>query len=171
MRPREHVLLLRSGRHLDAALASLNRRYPDCRVTVVVTSGGEEAAARAGVADDDVLVYRAAPTFAPWPFFRSGLLREARRRDVDRVAVLWTTPDGAGAGNVDRTALAIAPGGFDAVLPTGEVVARRGWRVGATQMMAGLTSACVLVALGVLLHAPARAAAALGGMRRALTRA
>lgn len=171
MRPREHVLLLRSGRHLDVALDALRRRSPGCRVTVVVTPGGEEAAARAGLADDDVLVYRAAPTFAPWPFFRSGLLREVRRRDVDRVAVLWTTPDGAGAGNVDRTALTIAPRGFDAILPTGAVVSRTGWRVGASQAAAGVTSLLVLVALRLLLDVPTRAAALLGGMRRAVTRA
>ena len=120
----ERVLLLRSGRHLQLAIDSLRTRWPECQIAVVGTPGSEPAITRAGIDPDDVFIYSRRPRFSPGAFFFSATARAACGWRFDRVAVLWNDPDGAGQGNVDRTAFLLAPRGFVAITPDGGIVER-----------------------------------------------
>ena len=115
----ERILLLRSGRHLRVALDVLQKKYPGCQVRVVATPGTEHAVEQAGVARGDYFIYGRRPQFEPWALFRSGIALQAWWRGYDRVAVLWLDPDGLDRSNVNRTALLLAPRGFDAITPDG----------------------------------------------------
>ncbi len=120
----ERILVLRSGRHLQVALAALRARTPECDVAVVGTSGSENAIAQAGVSPAHTFVYSKRSRFTPAAFFFSSTALAVRDWRFDRLAVLWNDPDGVGQGNVDRTAFAIAPRGFLAVTPDGRIIER-----------------------------------------------
>jgi hypothetical protein len=121
----EPVLLLRTGRHLPVALQAIERAWPGCEVAVVGTPGSEAVIEQAGVPVDRIFVYRAAASFQPFAFWRSGIARAARRRGYRRLAVLWNDPAGTGQGNVDRTAFLQSPSGFVAITPDGRLIDRR----------------------------------------------
>ena len=123
MRP-ERVLLFRSGRHLQMAMDSLRTRWPECQIAVIGTSGSEPAIAQAGIESGNAFIYKKRPRFSPAAFFFSATAIAARAWRFDRVAILWNDPDGAGQGNVDRTAFLLAPRGFVAITPDGSVVDR-----------------------------------------------
>jgi len=80
---------------------------------------------------------------------RLELLKEALPR-VSRVAVLWNDPDGSGQGNVDRTALALAPRGFLAITPDGRVVERTMGPQVRHEVCRAITSVCTAIMLGAL---------------------
>jgi hypothetical protein len=149
MRP-ERVLLLRSGRHLSLALSALQARLPGCDVAVVGTHGSEAAIAGAGVPGDRTFIYRGQPRFTPLAFTFSAAGVAARCWRFDRVAVLWNDPDGTGPGNVDRTALLLAPRGFLAVTPDGRVTERRVTPQIRHEVVRAVTSIAAAVVLGAL---------------------
>jgi hypothetical protein len=149
MRP-ERILLLRSGRHLELAIAALQAQIPGCEIAVVGTPGSEAAIASAGVPGARTFIYRRRSRFTPLAFGVSPTGVAARCWRFDRVAVLWNDPDGSGQGNVDRTALLLAPLGFLAVTPDGRVTERRVWpqiRHEALRAMTSVATAVVLAAL------------------------
>jgi hypothetical protein len=121
----ERILLLRSGRHLQTAIAALRSRWPSCEIAVVGTPGSEAAIAQAGVEPRNTFIYTRRARFSPGMFFFSTTAVAVRVWRFDQVAVLWNDPDGAGQGNVDRTAFLLAPRGFVAITPDGSVVERR----------------------------------------------
>lgn len=121
----QSLLLLRTGPHLPVALQAIERTWPGCEVAVVGTPGSEAAIEQAGVPVDRIFVYRAAPTFRPFAFWRSGIARAARRRGFRRLAVLWNDPQGTGQDDVDRTALLHSPSGYMAITPDGRLIERR----------------------------------------------
>ncbi len=149
MRP-ERILLLRSGRHLELAIASLQARMPGCEIAVVGTPGSEAAIANAGVPAERTHVYRGRPKFTPIAFALSAVGMAVRCWRFDRVAVLWNDPDGTGQGNVDRTALLLAPLGFLAVTPDGRVTERRVWPQIRREALRAVTSVAAAVVLGAL---------------------
>ncbi|MGE0039828.1 MAG: hypothetical protein AB7H88_00820 [Vicinamibacterales bacterium] len=151
----ERVLLLRSGRHLRVALDALAASSPGCEVTVVATAGGERAVVEAGVDPAACLVYATRPTFDAWPVVRGGLWRAARRRGYDRVAVLWSVPDGAGHANVNRAALALAPSGFEAITPDGARHPQRVSRLAARELTRAAWSVGLAAFLAAALYVPA----------------
>jgi hypothetical protein len=120
----ERILLIRSGRHLAIAIAALQSRWPGCEIGVVATAGSESALAEAGVSARNTFVYTRRSRFSPLAFFFSTTAVAVRLWRFDRVAVLWNDPDGAGQGNVDRTAFLLAPRGFVAITPDGSLVER-----------------------------------------------
>jgi hypothetical protein len=121
---RERVLLIRSGRHLRTAAEALRERFPDCDIAIVGTPGTEQVIGHAGVASENTFIYGARPRFTPLAFNASLTALAARRWRFTKVAVLWNDPDGRGQGNVDRTALGLAPLGFLAITPDGSMVER-----------------------------------------------
>lgn len=161
MRP-ERILLFRSGRHLDAALAALAAASPGCEVTVAATSSGVTALDDAGIPAGQRLIYTRTPFFQPSPFVQSGLWLRAVRQRFDRVCVLWTDPDGIGHGNVDRTALLVSPSGFTAITPDGRLVERRTARVLGREAIRAAVSVGLLTLLGVSVFLPARALRVIG---------
>jgi len=146
----ERILLLRSGRHLQVALAALRAHAPGCAIAVVGTPGTERSIEQAGVPAGDLFIFSARPRFSPAAFVLSGTAQAVRGWGFTRVAVLWNDPDGAGQGNVDRTAFALAPRGFLAIAPDGRLIARRlapqVWHE-ARRAMASLVTAAMLGAL------------------------
>ncbi len=150
----ERILLVRSGRHLRTALDVLAARYPGAHIGVIGTMGSEAALAQAGLAPADCFVYRAS-RIAPAAFFFSRTALAVRRWRYDRIAILWNDPDGQGQGNVDRTALAMSPGGYLAVTPDGTIVERSLIPQVRTECVRVAASLAVGAALGVLLDAPA----------------
>jgi hypothetical protein len=150
MRRPDRILLLRTGRHLGVALAALGARWPGCEIAVVGTPGSEPAIAAAGVPPALTFVYDAAPTFQPRAFWSSRAARAARRRGFDRVAVLWNDPAGSGQGNVDRTAFWLAPRGFVAVTPDGQLVDRSPWPHAWRQTRRAVLSVLAAPVLGLL---------------------
>ena len=147
----QRILLLRSGRHLQVALAAMEARFPGAEVAVVATPGGERAIREAGVPEDRTLTY-AGRRFTPFAFFVSRAAAGARRWRFDRVAVLWNDPTGTGQGNVDRTALFLAPRGFLAVTPDGGVVECAGFHQAgyeSRRAAASLVTGLILAALYV----------------------
>ena len=143
------ILLLRSGRHLQVALAALEARFPGAEVAVVCTPGGERAIREAGIADDRAFVYTGR-RFTPLAFFLSRSARAARRFQFDQVAVLWNDPSGAGQGNVDRTALLLTRRGFLAIAPDGTVVECDGFRQARYEGRRAVASLATGVILGGL---------------------
>jgi hypothetical protein len=148
--PRDRVLLLRSGRHLQAALDGLQSSFPGCEVGVVGTPGSERSIEQAGVPAANVFVYGKRSRFTPAAFFFSSTSFEARCWRFNRVAVLWNDPDGAGQGNVDRTALTLSPGGFLAITPDGRVIERTIWPQLRHELCRGLVSLATAALLGAL---------------------
>jgi hypothetical protein len=120
----ERVLLLRSGRHLQTAIAALQARWPGCQIAVVGTAGSERAIEEVGIEAANTFIYTRRSRFSPGTFFFSTTAMAVRLWRFDRVAVLWNDPDGAGQGNVDRTAFLLAPRGFVAIAPDGTVIER-----------------------------------------------
>lgn len=165
----ERILLLRSGRHLRVAMDALAARYPGCRIAVVGTPGCEAAVAQAGLAPDDLFLYRA-PRMQPLAFFFSTTAIAARRWRYDRVAILWNDPEGTGQGNVDRTAVAMSPGGYLAITPDGTIVSRRLLPQVRTECLRVGASIAVGAALAVLLYLPALVCAPLAAARGRLRR-
>lgn len=151
----QRFLLLRSGRHLRVALDALRSYAPGCQIAVVGTPGSEDAIAQAAVAADDCFIYAKQPRLQPLAFFFSTTALRARRWRYDRVAILWNDPDGAGQGNVDRTALAMSLRGFLAITPDGTIVERSLWPQFHTECLRVAASIGVGAALGVLLYIPA----------------
>jgi len=149
MRP-DRVLILRSGRHLQTALTALNSRWPGCAVAVVGTTGSQSAIAQAGIGVRDTFIYTRRTRFSPLAFFFSATAVAARVWRFDRVAVLWNDPDGAGQGNVDRTALLLAPRGFVAITPDGSLVERSLTRQIRGELKRAVSSAVVAVLLAAL---------------------
>lgn len=149
MRP-ERILLLRSGRHLELALTALQARVPGCEVAVVGTPGSEAAIATAGVPGARTFIYRRRSRFTPMAFCFSPAGVAARCWRFDRVAVLWNDPDGTGQGNVDRTALLLAPQGFLAVTPDGRITERRVWPQMRHEVLRAVTSVAAAIVLGAL---------------------
>jgi hypothetical protein len=149
MRP-ERILLLRSGRHLEVAVAALRTRMPGCEIAVVGTPGSEAAIASAGVPAARTFIYRGRSRFTPMAFNLSPAGVAARCWRFDRVAVLWNDPDGTGQGNVDRTALLLSPTGFLAVTPDGRVAERRVWPQIRRETLRAVTSMAAAVVLGAL---------------------
>jgi hypothetical protein len=159
LRP-ERILLLRSGRHLQVALTALQASMPGCEVAVVGTPGSERAIEQAGVLSVNTLVYAKRTRFTPMAFFFSSTAVQARAWHFDRVAVLWNDPDGAGQGNVDRTALTLAPRGFLAITPDGRVIERTIWPQVRHEVHRTLTSLATATMLGAL-YLPAMVLSAL----------
>jgi len=150
MSRRERVLLLRSGRHLQVALTALQAHLPGCEIGVVGTPGSERTIEQAGVPAANIFVYAKRPRFTPAAFFFSTTAVSARCWRFNRVAVLWNDPDGSGQGNVDRTALTLAPRGFLAITPDGRVVERSIWPQVRHEVCRSLTSIATAVMLGAL---------------------
>jgi len=146
----EHVLLLRTGRHLPVALQAIARAWPGCDVAVVGTPGSEAAIEQAGVPADRIFVYRTAASFQPFAFWRSGIAQAAKRRGYRRLAVLWNDPEGTGQGNVDRTAFLHAPSGFVAITPDGRLIERDIWPQVRHEIRRAVTSCAAAVVLGAL---------------------
>ena len=146
----ERILLLRSGRHLQVALGALQSHMPGCEVGVVGTTGSERAIEQAGVPAANAFVYAKRPRFTPTAFFFSSTSFEARCWRFNRVAVLWNDPDGAGQGNVDRTALTLSPRGFLAITPDGRVIERTIWPQLRHEMCRTVSSLATAVMLGAL---------------------
>ena len=149
------ILLLRSARHLLTAVRALQARYPGDRITIASQTGTEEILDLLDVpARQRILV--------PWRRFTSTALlrtREGRQllgRHFDEVAVLWLGPDGAGYSNVNRAALLLAPGGFLAITPAGDVVRQTPRRVLASEARYAARSVAAALPIGALLLAPAR---------------
>lgn len=159
---RERVLLIRSGRHLGVALDALTMVSPGCRVTVLVTRGTDRKVVESDDRVERCLSYDVAPRFGPMELVRSGLALRLWRQRFDRVSVLWPDRTGTGQSNVDRTALLVAPGGFEAVTPDGTIVSRRTATQVARELHRALCSCGVLAVLGLLLFLPG----ALAGSRR-----
>ena len=162
----ERILLLRSGRHLQLAIAALQSRWPGCEVAVVGTAGSQPAIEQAGIAAWNIFIYTKRPRFSPLAFFFSTTAVAARFWRFDRVAVLWNDPDGAGQGNVDRTALLLAPRGFIAITPDGTVVERSVMPQIRREVRRAVWSMGVAVVLGAL-YVPALV---LGRLKAAPTR-
>jgi hypothetical protein len=151
---RKRILLLRSGRHLRVAMDALGQRFPGCRIGVVGTPGSQAAMVQAGIAPEDAFVYPAT-RFQPLAFAFSRTALAARRWRYDQVAILWNDPDGAGQGNVDRTACAMGPRGYLAITPDGSLIERAAMPQVWTEVVRVLASAAVATALGMLLYLPA----------------
>jgi hypothetical protein len=154
-RKSSRILLIRSGRHLHVAIEALRTHAPDCHIGVVGTAGSEGAIAQAGIAAEDSFIYTKRSRLQPASFFFSATALRARAWGYDRVAVLWNDPQGTGQGNVDRTALAMSPGGFLAIAPDGTIVERSTWRQLRTESRRAIASLGVGATLAVLLYLPA----------------
>lgn len=147
---RERVLLFRSGRHLQVALGALQAQLPGCEIAVVGTRGAERAIEQAGVPPGLTFIYGLRDRFTPLAFFLSATAISARLWRYTRVAVLWNDPDGRGQGNVDRTALWLAPRGFLAVTPDGRVIERAFGREAGRELRRTATSVWVAGVLAAL---------------------
>jgi len=146
---RIRILLIRSGRHLGIALGVLAKAHPGCEVWVLATHGAEREVTRAGIPRDRYLIYKTRPRFCPSGMLRGGMARQIWAQRFDRVAVLWPDAAGSDQANVDRTALAISPRGFDAITPDGRIVARRTITLLAREMRRAPWSTFVCVGLGL----------------------
>jgi hypothetical protein len=151
----ERVLLFRSGRHLHVAMEALRADAPDCEITVVATPAAIPVLDQLGIEAERRIIYNRTPFFRPWPFLNSGCWRRVVGR-FDRVCVLWNDPLGSGAGNVDHTAMLVAPSGFVAITPDGSLVTHRSLSIALRELRRGLASVGVALALGLLLFFPAR---------------
>jgi hypothetical protein len=155
-RPPERILLFRSGRHLQTAIAALRAASPGCEITVVARTEAAAALDQAGIAPALRLVYDRTPFFQPWPFITSPAGRRALAGRFDRVCVLWNGPDGDGQANVDYTALTVSPLGYTAITPDGTLLARRTAATLRREAARAALSLAVGAFLGVTLFLPAR---------------
>ena len=151
-KPPERILLLRSGRHVQVAVAALKKISPDCQVTIVSMPPGH--------------------FFQPLPFILSADGARAWKGRFDRVCVLWNDPEGVGQSNVDHTALCVSPLGFTAITADGTLIERRTLANLSRELGRAATSIGVAVVLGLFLYLPAyvlrpfsRRAPLLGGRR------
>ncbi len=165
-RPPERILLFRSGRHLQTALAALRAASPACEITVVARPEAAAALDHAGIDPAHRLLYDCTPFFHPWPFLTSPAGRRAWAGRFDRVCVLWNGPDGAGQANVDYTALTVSPLGYTAITPDGTVLTRRTAATLHREASRAALSLAVGAFLGLTLFLPAR----LMGWRRVVRR-
>lgn len=156
----ERILVFRSGRHIGTALSRLQEAYPGCDVTVVTTPAAVPVLDAHGVDADHRIVFDRAPFFSPWAFFTSTAYAEVRRRDFDRVCVLWHDQDGTGQSNVDRTALTVRPFGFTAITPDGSLAGQWPGAALVREVIRGMVSIGVGAAIVALLFVPARIARA-----------
>lgn len=152
----ERILLFRSGRHLQVALAALRAASPACEITVVARPDAAVALDQAGVDDAHRIPYDRTPFFQPLPFITSHAGRRAVGGRFDRVCVLWNGPDGAGQANVDYTALTVSPLGFTAITPDGTLLARRTSANLGREAARAVMSVAVAAFLGLTLFLPAR---------------
>lgn len=160
-KPPERILLFRSGRHLGTALTRLQAGSPGCDITVVTTPAAEAVLDSFGVDASHRIIFDRAQFFSPWAFFTSQAGAEVRRRDFDRVCVLWHDQDGTGQSNVDRTALTVSPWGFTAITPDGTL--HEHWP-GVAVVREATRAACsigIAAAIVALLLVPARIARAI----------
>ncbi len=160
-RPPERILLFRSGRHIGTALSRLQESYPGCDITVVTTPAAVPALEQAGIDAEHRIVFDRAQFFSPWSFFTSEAGAEARRRDFDRVCVLWHDQSGSGQSNVDRTALTVWPFGFTAITPDGTLHEQWPGMAMAREVVRGAASIAIGAAIVTLLFVPARIARAI----------
>ncbi|MGE3276408.1 MAG: hypothetical protein AB7O67_14945 [Vicinamibacterales bacterium] len=163
----ERVLVIRSGRHLHVALEAVRRRMPGATIAVLATPGTEAGLEQLGVYRSRQFIYRAAPTFDAWPLLRSGLAVRLWAHRFDRVVALWLDPDGSDRANVDRAALLLSPGGFDAVTPDGSWHHRRGAALAFGELRRAARSMAIDAALTCLLFLPARLGRVIAGHRGA----
>lgn len=152
----ERILVFRSGRHLQVALAALRAAAPSCEITVVARPDAAVALDQAGIDADHRIPYDRTPLFQPLPFITSHAGRRAVAGRFDRVCVLWNGPDGAGQANVDYTALMVSPLGFTAITPDGTLLARRTSANLGREAARAVLSAAVATFLGLTLFLPAR---------------
>ena len=152
----EHILLFRSGRHLQTAIAALRAASPACAITVVARPEAAAALDQAGIDPAHRLMYDRTPFFHPWPFITSPAGRRALAGRFDRVCVLWNGPDGAGQANVDYTALTVSPLGYTAITPDGTLVPRRTGATLRREAARAALSLAVAAFLGLTLFLPAR---------------
>lgn len=153
---RERILVFRSGRHLHTAIAALRSDSPACDITVVATPSGSAALDDAGIPDNRRVTYDRASSFQPWPFVFSSAAARVMAQRFDRVCVLWNDPEGTGMGNVDRTALLVAPGGFTAITADGRLVTHRSWPVVRREAARAVRSIALMLGLGFFVFLPAR---------------
>lgn len=149
------IALLRSGRHLDTALAALRRARPASRVIVVSQPGTDRLLEAAGIPETDRLYYEDSRFFSPWRFQRSEAGRAVRHVRPSAVAVLWNDPNGEGQENVNLTALTIRPAGFLAVTPDGSVRRCRSVQLLGVEATSAVSSIAVHAAVWLLLSLPA----------------
>lgn len=152
----ERILLFRSGRHLRTALDALAVASPGCEITVVATPGAAAALDEARIPSERRLLYDRTPFFQPWPFITSATGYQAWRQRFDRVCVLWSDPDGAGHGNVDRTALLLAPSGFTAITADGRLMPHRTAPLLRREVTRAIRSLGLGALLGLTVFLPAR---------------
>lgn len=152
----ERILLFRSGRHLQVALAALRAASPSCEVTVVARPEAAAALDHAGIDAAHRLDYDRTPFFQPVPFITSAAGRRAVTGRFDRVCVLWNGPDGVGQANVDYTALMVSPLGFTAITPDGSLLPRRTAANLGREAARAVMSLAVAAFLGLTLFLPAR---------------
>lgn len=155
-RPPERILLFRSGRHIGTALTRLQAVYPGCDITVVTTPAAEAALDAFGIDRDHRIIFDRAQFFSPWTFFASPAGAEARRREFDRVCVLWHDHDGTGQSNADRTALTVWPFGFTAITPDGVFHDQWPGMTVAREAVRAAASIAIGAAIVALLFIPAR---------------
>lgn len=154
--PPERILLFRSGRHLQTAIAVLRAAAPACEITVVARPEAAAALDQAGIDPAHRLLYDRTPFFHPWPFLTSPAGRRALAGRFDRVCVLWNGPDGAGQANVDYTALSVSPLGYTAITPDGTLLVRRTAATLRREVVRAGVSLAVAAFLGLTLFLPAR---------------
>jgi hypothetical protein len=154
--PPERILLFRSGRHLQTAIDALRRHSPNCDITVVATPAAVPVLEQQGVDAAHRILYDRTPFFAAWPFITSSAGVRALAGRFDRVCVLWNDPEGAGAVNVDHTALAVSPFGFTSITADGSLIEHRTAGVVNREARRAASSIGVALALGLFLFLPAR---------------
>ncbi len=115
------VLLLRSGRHLGAAITVLRRTLPSCHISVLSPPEGNRPLAGADVAADDRIPFPDS-RFSPWRAIATGLVARLRERAFQQVVVLWNYPDGSGQENVTLTALLLTARRHAAMTPDGRLI-------------------------------------------------
>ena len=162
----ERILVFRSGRHLQVAIAALRAAAPACEISIVARPDAAPALDQAGIDAAHRITYDRTSFFRPVPFLMSPAGRHALAGRFDRVCVLWNDPDGAGQANVDYTALTVSPLGYTAITPDGTVLTRRTAATLHREASRAALSLAVGAFLGLTLFLPAR----LMGWRRVVRR-
>ncbi len=162
----ERILVFRSGRHLQVAMAALRAASPACEISVVARPDAAPALEQAGIDAAHRITYDRTFFFRPVPFLMSPAGRHALAGRFDRVCVLWNDPDGAGQANVDYTALMVSPRGFTAITPDGMLHRRHSAANLRREAGRAAMSLAVAALLGLTLFLPARLLAlGRGGVR------